>query len=156
MDELQQLQAQFDELKRQGEEYLEGWKRAKADYANLRRETDARLHEITPLVRGLLFKELMPICEHIHTALNHAEESDKQKEWVKGMEHVARQFEDFFRKYEVEEIATIGQFFDPNLHEAMLQEKVPDKESGAILRELSKGYRYQGKTLIPAKVVVAE
>ncbi len=138
------------------EEYIEGWKRAKADYANLKRETDRRFEEITPFIRGLFLKELIPIVDHFSTALTHVEDGDKEKEWVRGLEHIQKQFFDFFRKHEVEEIVTVGQNFDPNLHEAMLQEKVSDKTSGEIVRELSRGYRYKNETLIPAKVVVAE
>lgn len=138
------------------EEYLEGWRRAKADYANLKRESDARLGEITPMVRGMLFRELIPIYDHLRTALEHIEEENKEKEWVKGLLHIQKQFQDFFGKYEVEEIVVDGQVFDPYLHEAVLQENVPDKTSGEIVRSLSRGYRYKGETLIPVKVVVAE
>ena len=76
--------------------------------------------------------------------------------WKKGNEYIKKQFADILSQNGVEEIQTVGQSFDPNLHEALSEEDSEDHEDGAIIRELSGGYKAGDKILEPAKVVVCK
>jgi molecular chaperone GrpE len=145
----------MDQLEKQCQEYLDGWKRAKADYANLKREADERQREIGEYARILLLHELVPIFDHFKEAFNHLSQEDMGKEWVIGISHIKKQFADFLMGHGVEEIPTVGQVFNPLLHEAVGEEHVVGVQSGTILKECRGGYQYQKKTIIPAKVIVA-
>lgn len=155
--------ANVDELKRDlelakklAEDYLNGWKRAKADYLNLRKEVDKEKGELIAMANAGLLLELLPIYDHFKLALSHAPESAKDQEWVKGLEHIRRQFQDLLKRLNVEEVKTVGEPFNPEEHEAVGSEKRDGAAPDTILEEVKPGYRLAGRLLQPAKVKVAE
>ena len=139
------------------EEYLNGWKRAKADYSNLKKEFEKKEKEIVQFANATLILDIMPIYDNFKLAWKHIpEEHKKNNDWLKGIEAIKKQFSDLLKKLGLEEISTEGKKFDPELHEAVAKEKVEGKESGIILEEIKSGYKLYDKVLEPAKVKVAE
>ncbi len=148
-----------DELvkaKKIAEEYLNGWKRAKADYLNLKKDSAKREQEIVQFANAALIIELLPIYNHLKLALKHAPQEQKSHQWMKGIEHIATEFKTLLSNINIHEIETAGKTFDPELHEAVAKEKIEGKEHGEILEEIQPGYIYHGKTLQAAKVKIAE
>lgn len=100
---------------------------------------------------------LLPILDNLDRALA-ATKADAGAEGplAKGVELVLRQFEDAMRKQGVSAVETVlGQPFDPNLHQPLLQEAAPGQPEGAILEVLQKGYRLGDRLLRPSMVKVA-
>ena len=73
-----------------------------------------------------------------------------------GIKQVKKQLDDFMAEHGLEVIPTVGQQFDPDLHEAVSRVEDPDKESGIIVEEVIGGYKLNGKVIQAAKVIVAE
>jgi len=138
------------------QEYLDGWKRAKADYINLKKETDKKLAESTQYANAALILQMLPVNDHFKLAMDHIPESEKEKDWVKGIIHIRKEFQDLLQQFGIEEIKTTGEDFDPELHEAVSKEKAKESESGKIIKEIQPGYKLFNKVLQHAKVVVAE
>ena len=139
------------------EEYLNGWKRAKADYSNLKKEFEKKEKEIVQFANATLILEIMPIYDNFKLAWKHIpEEHKKGDDWLKGIEAIKKQFADLLKKLGLEEIPTEGEKFDPEIHEAVAKEKAEGKEPGIILEEIKSGYKLYDKVLEPAKVKVAE
>lgn len=139
------------------EEYLNGWKRAKADYSNLKKEFEKKEKEIVQFANATLILEIMPIYDNFKLAWKHIpEEHKKGDDWLKGIEIIKKQFAELLKKLGMEEIPTEGEKFDPELHEAVSQEKVEGKKPGTIIEEIKSGYKLYDKVLEPAKVKVAE
>ena len=162
-----ELQKDFDELKKQAEEYLDGWKRARADYANLQKEREKERKEIVEFANSALIAELLPIYTNLKKAVWYAEKfGDIQdaglKNWIAGVKFIKKQWEDIFKVVGIEEIKTVGEKFDPEFHEAVKKgdqatERSSEQEaaSDGIVEELEPGYTFKGKVIYPAKVVVS-
>lgn len=145
-----------EDLEKKCREYLDGWRRAKADYANLKRETEEREKEVVSYAEARLFYDFLRIHNHFKRALSYLKKEDHEKEWVEGILQIEKQFSDFFREHHIEAIPSEGTTFHTELHEAVGRERVNGIPGGEIVREVEGGYRYKGKTLLPAKVIVAE
>lgn len=152
-DELSTLKTELDNCKKQAEEYLNGWKRAKADYINLKKENETTSAELAQFVAGGMLMKFLPIYDGLKKACAMENSGDK---WVEGILNIKKQFEEVFKKFGVEEIKTVGEKFNPEFHEAVSRQKKDGVESDVIIEEVSGGYKMNGKTIIPAKVVVSE
>lgn len=137
-------------------QYLDGWRRAKADYANLQREFERQRMQMTDYIKSMIIKDLIPVYDNFKEAFNHIESENQKKDWVVGIGHIKKQLEEYLKKIGVEEIKTVGHSFDPALHEAVGTRKQEGKSEGEIIEELKGGYQINGKTLSAAKVIVAE
>ena len=100
---------------------------------------------------------LLPIYDNFKLAWQHIpEEHRANDEWLKGIEHIKNQFKGLLKTMNIEEILTVGEKFDPELHEAVAKEKADGKESGTVIAEIKGGYKLYDKVLEHAKVKVAE
>lgn len=150
------LETEVEELKHKMQEYLDGWRRAKADYSNLKKESEKRVQEMAQFANAALLAELLPIFDHFKLALQHVPDDQKTADWVVGLGHIKNQFQEFFKRLGIEEIQTVGQKFDPQLHEALVTEKRDGVSSGIIVEEVKSGYTLHNKVINPAQVKVAE
>ncbi len=141
---------------KQAAEHLAGWQRAKADYLNLKKQTERDQAEITKFANAALVVELFPIYRDLKRALEHVPPEQREAEWVKGIGHIAQQFKQLFQQLGIDEIKTTGQRFNHDLHHAVAKEKRPGAEPGTILDELKTGFTMHGRVIEPAQVRVAE
>lgn len=145
----------IENLKKQSDEYLNGWKRAKADYLNLKKEMESQNREIKEWMAKILLLPLLNIIDGFEKAFSEVPESIKNEPWVKGIEGIKKQFEDYLKTQGVEAMAVKGVKFNPAKHEAIDSLTAPEgNESGKIADELQKGYMINGEVLRPAKVKV--
>ena len=149
---------EIKKLEQKCEEYLNGWKRAKADYINYKKETEKRQVEMIQFSNAALLAQLLPIIENYKKALSdeHITDEYKKTESFKGLQNIEKQFGEFLKNLGIEQIKTIGEKFDPEFHEAVSRRKEKDKETDIILEEVKAGYKLQGKVVQAAKVVVSE
>lgn len=152
-----------DELaaaKKQAEEYLNGWKRAMADYANLQKEVGRFKDEFAQFACAGLIQEFLPVLDNFLKAA--AAEPPPEAEavavrrWAAGLMQVRQQFEAALRKAGVEPITAADAPFDPALHDALLTQKKNGVPTGQVIEVVTPGYRLNGKVIRPAKVIVAE
>jgi len=136
-----------------------GWQRAVADYQNLMKETDKRRGEWADYARQMILEEFIPVYDHLKLAtheesriMNH--ESCGESRWLEGVKHVKKQFADILKNHGVEEIKTVGEKFNPALHEAMGDEE--GKKPGVIVKEVSGGYKMGERVIRAAKVIVSK
>ncbi|MDF1496935.1 MAG: nucleotide exchange factor GrpE [Patescibacteria group bacterium] len=142
-------------------EYLAGWKRAVADYENLKRQTAEDKINFSRYAHEQMLLDILPAIDQFETALNHipdtAEIPELQKKqidnWLIGIKAVNSLWEQMFQNIGLVKINTDGEF-DPNLHNAVSQESDPDKPKGAILKTIQSGWMLKDTVLRPAKVVV--
>lgn len=135
---------------------LAGWQRAQADYANLKRESEQIRSEFKSLITADLMSQLLPIYNHFQLALKHIPADQRSAEWVVGLGHIAKQFEQFLEQYDVRVIPTVGEQFDPHRHEAVAHEPHDGSPPDQIFEEVMPGYVMGEMVLIPAKVKVAQ
>ncbi len=150
------LQEELEELKKQNQEYLSGWQRARADYSNFQKELEKRQKEMIEFANAATISEILPVYGNLKLALKHIPEDQRENEYIKGLEQIKKQFVEFLKKFNIEEIGTVGEKFDPNFHEAVTYEEKEGFEEGIIFEEISSGYMLNGNVIEPAKVKVAK
>ena len=148
VDPTQQLQSQC-------EEYLNGWRRAKADYANLQKETEEYRKSFGAFVIAQTVSEIIPIVDHLDEAMRHIPETLKGTPWAVGMEHIRRQIDDWFKGKGIEAMEVIGTLFDPAKEEAV-EKRADPEHANMVVEVIQKGYMLHGKVLRPAKVIIGE
>jgi molecular chaperone GrpE len=138
------------------QEYLDGWKRALADYDNLKKELAREKEKIRMSVKEDIAFRLLPIMDHFSQALAHEPEgvSAEVKGWIQGLLHTRRQMEEELRGFGLEAYASAGDLFDPYLHEAVEKRTQEGVEEGTILEVQQQGWRLQDRVVRPARVVV--
>ena len=144
----------IEKYKKERDEYLKGWKRARADFLNYKKEEDQRMARIAEYEREKIIKELIGVLDDIYLAEKEIPDKEKENNWIKGILGVKKQIDSFFEKMGVEKIDSVGKEFDPALHEAveMTQGEKPD----VVVEEIQKGYKIGDKVLRPAKVKVTK
>ena len=147
---------ELEKIKQQAEEYLNGWKRVKADYINLKKETDEQMKEIRGWMAKIYLIPFLDILDNFDKAFAGLPENLKTDEWAKGVERIKKQLEDYLKTQGVIAMAAKREKFDPIKHEAVESVDPPagGGQSGMIAEEIQKGYLINDEVLRPAKVKV--
>jgi molecular chaperone GrpE len=154
------LQKELTETKKKAEEYLNGWKRTRADYINREKEIEKEKSEWVKFANMAIILQLLPILDNLKRGTqknadkNTEEHREKFEAWIEGIKQIKNQLENLLKNLGLEEIKTEGEKFDPSLHESIGTEK-SDKGEGLILKEIEAGYKLHGRVIKPAKVIVS-
>jgi molecular chaperone GrpE len=148
------LEEQLAALEAERDEHLNDLKRVAAEFENYRKRVLRDQESLVARAHERLVKELLPVLDDLERALAAAEEHE-EAQLEEGVRLVHRSLVEALEKEGVAEIETEGRF-DPHVHEALLSQPDDEKESGAILDVLQKGYRIGDKVLRPARVIVVE
>jgi len=143
-----------DEVRRQRDDYLDQLRRSQADFANFRKRSQATAEADRQSAVGGLARDLLGVLDNFERAVEAARAAGAST-IVDGLELVHRQLLDAFAKHGIEPIAALGQAFDPNHHEALMQQPSADHPDGTVVAELGKGYRLRDRVLRPTKVAVS-
>lgn len=140
-------------VKAQADEYLDGWKRAKADLINYKKDEAKRFEDIIKFAAQELVRELVPVLDSFDLAL---ESLGAEPKVEKGVYLIRAQLEDALKKHGLEKITVVaGEHFDPALHEAVAAVE-STQASGTVVEEVDHGYTLSGKLIRPARVKVAK
>lgn len=153
LEDIKQLEEKVNNLDAQ-------LKRAVADYQNLEKRISEGRSELTKWGTSELLVKILPVLDHLDTALAGASEPEKQSGWFKGVEMAVKEFKSVLESEGLGEITVdpstslgTGSQFDPSLHEALDTEV---GEENKILKVVKKGYNLNGKILRPVGVVVGK
>ena len=144
---------ELEEYKKQAEENLSGWQRAKADFMNYKKDQEKYLEEFRKYASEDMIVRLLPTIDSFQMAIDHLPKDLENSDWEKGIICIKNQFDNFLKDAGVEEIKSVGEKFDPNLFESVSEEE-SDQEEGIIITEVQKGYRMFGKVVRVGKVRV--
>ena len=154
--EAAEVQQDLDELAataRERDEYLALAQRTQADFDNFRKRMARENAAAANRGAGNLAKELLPALDHLELALKAAE---GHEDVVKGFAMVRDEIVTALGRVGIQPFSPQGEPFDPNEHEAMVQQAAEGAESGTVLEVYQQGYRINGTVLRPARVVVAQ
>lgn len=149
------LEEQLAAAEEKAAEYLEGWQRARAEFANARKRMDRDRVEARRNATIDVVSRLLPVLDDFERALNTVPDDIAGNTWFEGVALVHRKLRAILESVDIEPIQALGQPFDPNVHEAVLQEESDEYESGIVMKELQTGYRLNDRVIRPAMVVVA-
>jgi molecular chaperone GrpE len=156
-DELQKRVADLEERLARAEaerdERLNDLRRVAADFDNFRKRAARDQENLVARAHERLMKALLPVLDDLERALVAAAEHEEAK-LHEGVELVARELREAVKREGLEEIEAEGQF-DPHVHEALLSQP-SEREEGAVIEVLQKGYRLGDRVLRPARVVISQ
>ncbi|HVX58313.1 MAG TPA: nucleotide exchange factor GrpE, partial [Candidatus Saccharimonadales bacterium] len=142
-----------DEQARQIEELTQALQRERADAVNLRRRHDEEIAKLRSSVKASVVSELLPVIDNFERALKHAPKDLENNDYVKGVQGVVKQFEKTLADMGVQRIKTVGEPFDPHLHEAVGTEE-GDSDHEVVSEELQAGYKLGDEVIRHAMVKV--
>ncbi|HWB38710.1 MAG TPA: nucleotide exchange factor GrpE [Candidatus Saccharimonadales bacterium] len=125
----------------------------RADATNLRRRHEEQIAGLRSSVKANVIKDLLPIIDNFERALAHTPEDLLDHDYVKGVQGVVKQFEKTLADLGVERIKTVGEHFDPQLHEAVSMEEGDGKQE-VVSEELQAGYKLGDEVIRHAMVRV--
>jgi molecular chaperone GrpE len=148
-----ELEKQLAEAQAQVAEYKDGWQRSVADFQNYRRRVDAEKNETYQSAVGNVIKRYLPVLDDLERALS---TRPADLAWVDGIELIYRKLQSILESEGLKRIEAEGQLFDPNFHEAIIQESCDGFESGQVISVVQNGYILGDRVIRPAQVRVAQ
>lgn len=154
-DEDELLSSELEEWQSKANEYLDGWQRSRAEFANYKKRVEREQAQVSQRATANVIKHFLEVMDDLELALKNRPQEGEGASWADGVELVYRKFSSILETEGVTPIETDGQYFDPTLHEAITNEDNPDFESGQIIEVLKRGYFIGDRVLRPATVRVA-
>ena len=149
-DELAMLSEELKAAHRERDQYLDALRRLKAEFENSRKRQERERAHILSMASEKLVQELLPVLDNLDRAL------EAGGDIREGVQATRDQLADVLGNEGLLPVASDGQPFDPNVHEAVMGQPSEEHEEGTILQTYQRGYLLNGKPIRPAKVVVAK
>jgi len=156
VDESEALREEILTLQQQSGEYLDGWQRERAEFANYKKRTDRERQQLQDNISANIIRKYLEILDDLERALQNKPTDDEGATWAEGIELVYRKFLTALEAEGVVPMEVANQQFDPNLHEAISQEPNDDFESGQVIEVVRSGYMLGDRVLRPASVRIAQ
>lgn len=152
---VQNLQQELADAQQKANEYLDGWQRARAEFANYKKRVERDQAQAQQTASGAILKRYLPIVDDTERALKNRPQDGEGALWAQGIELVYRKMLTLLESEGVKPMQAEGAPFDPNLHEAVMMEDSDQYESGQVTAVLQQGYILGDRVLRPAMVRVA-
>jgi molecular chaperone GrpE len=146
---------QIAALREQVEESNNRLLRLQADYDNFRRRTRQEKEDFAKYASQRLIEMLVPVIDNFERALQAAQVNNDFDSFVKGVDMIFRQFDQVLSSEGLQRMETVGQPFNPEFHQAVMQVESEEHEEGTIVEEMQKGYILKDKVIRPAMVKVS-
>lgn len=145
----------LEQLRVVAEENNQRYLRTQADFENFRRRTRVEKEELAKYASAKLLEQLVPVLDNFERALTVSKDSNDYDSFAKGVDMIFRQFEQVLTQEGLSPIEAVGQPFNPEFHQAIMQVESEEHEEGIVVEEIQKGYKLKDKVLRPAMVKVS-
>ena len=155
---LKKLRADLKACKIEKEEYLTGWQKERAEFANYKKLEDDRRTMFSESIRERILSRFLSVMDSFNMAFNNKEAWEKVDEnWRKGVEYIHNQMNTIFEEYGVKAIGEVGEVFNPNIHQSIEMTPTDKKElDHTVSVVIQKGYKLGERIIRPARVNVYE
>ncbi len=158
IESLEKKVAELEELvsclQKEKDETFEKLQRLGADYANFQKRAPKQIADSVAYEKEKFVKALLGAIDNFEHALANSDKAEDLKSFVQGIQIVHDEIINTFKSLGVERIESVGQTFNPSMHEALMQRSEEGKTPGEILEEYQKGYKLNDRVIRPAKVIV--
>lgn len=157
-DVVKKLREELKTARKEKEEYLTGWQRAKADYVNLQKELDLARINISIISREKMVDKLLPALDSFEMAFTNKEHWEKiDKDWQNGITSIYQQLISGLVNSGIEKIEESNIAFDPSIHQSISIVGTDDeKRDHTVEKVLQVGYKIGERVIRPAKVTIYE
>ena len=153
--DLVSLQNKLEETRLTAAEYLDGWQRAMAEFANYKKRQEREREQMFQTAVGSVVKRYLEVVDDLERALKKRPPDGEGAAWAEGVELIYRKLLTALDAEGVKVMDALGQPFDPARHEAIGQVDSPDHQSGQIVEIIQQGYVIGERVLRPALVRIA-
>jgi molecular chaperone GrpE len=155
MEDLDALRTRAERAERDRDELRELAQRTRADFENYQKRQQRDLAQERRYAQGPLAADLLPALDNLDRATVAGKQAGETGPLVQGVAMVQAQLLDVLRRHGITRIEAQGQPFDPNLHQAVMQQPGNGVPAGTVLQVLEPGYMIHERVLRPARVVVS-
>ncbi len=155
-EEIESLRAELDRVRAEGKEYLDGWQRARAEFANYKKRVDREAQQSYKRAAGDILCHYLPIIDDLELALRERPKEGEGAVWADGIAIIHQKLLGLLEADGVEQIQAQGEIFDPNFHEALSHEESSQHKEGQVIEVIRQGYQLGERVLRPALVRVAK
>jgi len=138
------------------EELTDQVKRQMAEFENFRKRTEKEKTQMFDMGAKTVIEKILPIVDNFERGFTTVEEADKEDAFVQGMDKIYKQLMTELEAIGVKPIEAVGQEFNPDFHNAVMQVASEEYESGVVAQELLKGYTYKDAVVRHSMVAVVE
>lgn len=155
---LKKFRADLKVLKKEKEEYLTGWQKERAEFANYRKQEDERKAIFSEAMRERILTRFLSVIDSFNMAFANKEAWEKVEDnWRKGVEYIYAQMNGIFEEYGVKPVGEVGESFDPSIHQSIDVVETDRKElEHKVATVIQKGYKLGERVMRPARVNVYE
>jgi molecular chaperone GrpE len=154
-EEVAALQTQLKQAEQARDQYLDLAQRTRADFENYQKRVARDLAAERRFAQAPLAGDLLAPMDNLDRATAAAQQAGEKGPLVQGVALVQSQLLDMLRRHGITRIEAEGQHFDPNLHQAVMQQPSKDHAPMTVLKVLEHGYMIHDRVLRPASVVVS-
>lgn len=152
---VQESRERLREVEARAEEYLQQLQRVQAEFQNFKRRVERERERSRRQSRAEAVEKWLPVIDNLERVMTSTEDEDEDPV-RRGVEMILRQIEGVLSDMGVERISTVGETFDPQVHEAVERTATEDLPEGTITQEYQAGYVLDDTLIRPARVQVAE
>lgn len=145
----------IEELRAQSDENYQRYLRTQADFDNFRRRSRQEKEDFAKYASGKIMEQLLPVLDNFDRALDTGRETKDLDSLIKGLDMIFRQFDQVLEQEGLQKMNTIGEPFNPEFHQAIMQVESEEYEEGIVVEEVQKGYMLKDRVLRPAMVKVS-
>ncbi|MGG1552664.1 nucleotide exchange factor GrpE [Paenibacillus ferrarius] len=154
-EEAVKVDGELEKARMQAEENYQRMLRVQADFDNFRRRARAEKEDFAKYASLKLIEQLLPIVDNFERALSSSKENKDFDALAKGLDMTYRGIDQLLTAEGLKPIESVGQPFNPEFHQAVMQVESEDHEEGIVVEELQKGYILKDKVIRPAMVKVS-
>lgn len=141
--------------KEERESESERYVRLAAEFDNYKKRTAREFGDLVKTANSRLLRSLVEIADNFERAIQVDDNGGNGESYKKGVELIYNQLMELMKKENVAPIESVGQPFDPNVHEAMMQQPSEEHDEGIVVQEIQRGYKLDDKVLRHARVIVS-
>lgn len=151
------LAAKLEASEKQASDHYDRLLRVSAEFDNYKKRTSREMQDLAKFANEKLLRELLSVVDNLERAVASCEHDPDQPDPVlQGVNLTLNEMLKLLERYQVNPIDSLGEPFDPNFHQAMMQEEVDDQPENTVVREMQKGYLLHDRLLRPALVAVSK
>lgn len=155
-DKIKKLKDELKQARKESQDNLDGWQRARADYANLQKSSESQMKELKEYVLGGFVEDLLPTLDSFEMAMKNREAWESVSEnWRKGMEYIYEGLKGVLTNNGIEMIGNEGEKFNPEMHQGVEEIETDDETKDHTIAEVvQRGYKSSKSVIRPAKVKI--
>jgi molecular chaperone GrpE len=155
-DPVKEIQEELEIAKQEAKENFDRFLRVSAEFENYKKRSAREMDDFRKFANQSLIKEILAVVDNLERALNSTNNHESSDQCMAdGVNLTLKDILKILKNFNVKSIESVGQPFDPNFHQAMMQEETDSYPEKTVISELQKGYMIHDRLLRPAMVVVA-